>query len=75
MLVGKHILILEGDGIGPEIVREARKVLDLVNAKFNLGLTFENELIEKGFNHAFVAAFMNGERISIEKAIKLAEKK
>jgi 3-isopropylmalate dehydrogenase len=45
LVVAKHILILEGDGIGPEIVREARKVLDLVNAKFNLGLTFENELM------------------------------
>jgi len=45
MFVGKHILILEGDGIGPEIVREARKVLDVVNAKFELGLTFENELM------------------------------
>jgi len=43
--VGKHILILEGDGIGPEIVREARKVLDVVNARFNLDLTFENELM------------------------------
>jgi 3-isopropylmalate dehydrogenase len=43
--VGKHILILEGDGIGPEIVREARKVLDVVNTKFDLGLTFENELM------------------------------
>lgn len=43
--MGKHILILEGDGIGPEIVKEARKVLDLVNTKFDLGLTFENELM------------------------------
>lgn len=43
--MGKHILILEGDGIGPEIVREARKVLDVVNEKFSLGLTFENELM------------------------------
>jgi len=43
--VGKHILVLEGDGIGPEIVREARKVMDVVNAKFDLGLTFENELM------------------------------
>ncbi|MFM7472298.1 MAG: hypothetical protein ACKO00_00055, partial [Crocinitomicaceae bacterium] len=33
------------------------------------------ELIEQGFNNAFVAAFLNGERISIEKAINLAEKK
>ena len=43
--MSKHILILEGDGIGPEIVREARKVMDVVNAKFDLGLTFENELM------------------------------
>lgn len=41
--MGKHILVLEGDGIGPEIVREARKVLDLVNTKFNLGMTFETD--------------------------------
>jgi len=43
---------------------------DLSGAK-----NYKNELIENGFNHAFVAAFLNGERISIEKAIKLAEKK
>jgi 3-isopropylmalate dehydrogenase len=43
--LGKHILILEGDGIGPEIVAEARKVMDCVNDKYNLGLTFENELM------------------------------
>lgn len=43
--VSKHILILEGDGIGPEIVAEARKVLDCVNEKYSLGLTFENELM------------------------------
>lgn len=43
--MGKHILILEGDGIGPEIVHEARKVMDVVNTRFDLGLTFENELM------------------------------
>ncbi len=32
------------------------------------------DLQGKGFEHAFVVAFINGERISIEKAIKLAEK-
>ena len=37
--------LIPGDGIGPEIVREARKVMDVVNAKFDLGLTFENELM------------------------------
>lgn len=43
--MGKHILILEGDGIGPEIVKEARKVLDVINIKYELGFTFENELM------------------------------
>ncbi|MEY3425833.1 MAG: hypothetical protein RL679_1191, partial [Bacteroidota bacterium] len=28
----------------------------------------------QGFQHAFVVAFLNGERINLEKAIKLAEK-
>lgn len=43
--MGKHILVLDGDGIGPEIVAEARKVMNCVNDKYNLGLTFENELM------------------------------
>jgi len=38
--VAKQILILPGDGIGPEIVAEARKVLDKVNDAFSLGLSF-----------------------------------
>ena len=35
---------------------------------------YKNELIQMGFTHAFVVAFLDGERISIEKALKLAEK-
>jgi len=35
---------------------------------------YKNELREQGFQHAFVVAFLNGERINLEKAIKLAEK-
>lgn len=34
----------------------------------------KNLMREKGFQHAFVVAFMNGERVNLEKAIKLAEK-
>ena len=34
---------------------------------------YKAELVEKGFKNAFVIAFLSGERISIEKAIKLAE--
>lgn len=35
---------------------------------------YKNELREMGYQHAFVVAFLNGERINLEKAIKLAEK-
>lgn len=35
---------------------------------------YKNELRQKDFPHAFVVAFQNGERINLEKAIKLAEK-
>jgi 3-isopropylmalate dehydrogenase len=43
--MSKNILGLPGDGIGPEIVTEAVKVLNTVNEKFNLGLTLENGLV------------------------------
>jgi N-acetylmuramoyl-L-alanine amidase len=42
---------------------------DLQGAK-----NYKNELIQKGFPNSFVVAFLDGERISIEKALKLAEK-
>ncbi len=35
---------------------------------------YKNELRNQGFQHAFVVAFKDGERISLEKALKLAEK-
>ena len=35
-----NVLIMEGDGIGPEIIAEARKVLEAVDAKHGLGLNF-----------------------------------
>ena len=35
---------------------------------------YKTELREIGFQHAFVVAFQNGQRINLEKAIKLAEK-
>lgn len=43
--MSKNILILPGDGIGPEIVAEAVKVLNKVNEKFELGLTLEDGLV------------------------------
>jgi N-acetylmuramoyl-L-alanine amidase len=42
---------------------------DLQGAK-----NYKNELTQMGFSNAFVVAFLDGERISIEKALKLAEK-
>ena len=40
--MSKKILVLPGDGIGPEIIREAVKVLQVANEKFSLDL----ELLE-----------------------------
>ena len=41
----KHIVILAGDGIGPEIMAEAVKVLAKVNDQFTLGLSWSHELL------------------------------
>ena len=35
---------------------------------------YKNEMIEKGFQHSFVVAFLGEDRINLQKAIKLAEK-
>lgn len=43
--MSKHVLILPGDGIGPEIVTEARKVLEVVNQRFELGLQMSEALV------------------------------
>jgi 3-isopropylmalate dehydrogenase len=36
-----RIVVLPGDGIGPEIVAEARECLELLSSHFDLGLVFE----------------------------------
>ncbi len=41
----KKILVLPGDGIGPEIVTEAVKVLEQAKAKFNLDVALDNALV------------------------------
>ena len=43
--MSKNVLILPGDGIGPEIVTEARRVLALVNAQDNLDLELSEALV------------------------------
>ncbi|WP_067219730.1 3-isopropylmalate dehydrogenase [Marinomonas gallaica] len=43
--MSKKVLILPGDGIGPEIVEQAVRVLDAVNASFDLGIEHESALV------------------------------
>lgn len=43
--MSKNVLILPGDGIGPEIVAETRRVLELVNGQDNLGLELSEALV------------------------------
>ena len=42
------ILILPGDGIGPEITAVTRMALEALNCKFNLGLNFIERQIGMG---------------------------
>lgn len=51
--MAKKIAVLAGDGIGPEIVAEALKVLNFLNTDMNLGLVFENALIGGAAYDAF----------------------
>lgn len=43
--MSSQILLLPGDGIGPEVVREARRVLEAADAKFSLELSFSEGLL------------------------------
>jgi 3-isopropylmalate dehydrogenase len=43
--MSRNILIMGGDGIGPEIIAEARKVLETVDKIDNLGLQFTEGLL------------------------------
>ncbi|WP_191603436.1 3-isopropylmalate dehydrogenase [Marinomonas algicola] len=44
-MTSRNVLILPGDGIGPEIVTQAVRVLDKVNETFGLGVTHESALV------------------------------
>ena len=43
--MSRNVLILPGDGIGPEIVGQAERVLDQVNADFGLGIEKQHALV------------------------------
>lgn len=45
MNITKHIAVLPGDGIGPEIIAQAVKVLESVGKRYNRTFTFEYGLI------------------------------
>jgi 3-isopropylmalate dehydrogenase len=40
-----HIVLLPGDGVGPEVAGAARRVLEAVGARFRHAFTFEEQLI------------------------------
>ena len=42
---GRKILLLPGDGIGPEVVKEVKKILEWFNANKSLDFSFDEELI------------------------------
>ena len=43
--MNKNVLLLPGDGIGPEIISEAEKVLNLLNESLSLGLGIDSALV------------------------------
>ncbi len=43
--MSKKVLVISGDGIGPEITLETRKVLDVVKRRFNLSMEFDEALM------------------------------
>jgi hypothetical protein len=43
--MSKNIVLLPGDGIGPEVVAAGRAVLEAADARFGLGLRFDTHLI------------------------------
>ncbi len=43
--MSRKVLVIAGDGIGPEIAVEARKVLDVANERFNLDIEFDEALL------------------------------
>ncbi|MEA2023727.1 MAG: 3-isopropylmalate dehydrogenase, partial [Actinomycetota bacterium] len=40
-----HFALLPGDGIGPEVIAEAKKILEAVSTRFGLAFTFDEHLI------------------------------
>ena len=45
MAKGRKLLLLPGDGIGPEVVREVKKIVEWFNKNKSLDFSFDEELI------------------------------
>lgn len=43
--MSRNIVVLAGDGVGPEVTAQAVRVLEAVSAQYSLGLEFEDALI------------------------------
>ena len=63
---GENVSQYEQDGLFKYTVGDFENDYEAANK-------FKKEMRRKGFAHAFVVGFMNGERINLEKAIKLAQ--
>lgn len=56
-----NVLCLPGDGIGPEVMAEARKVLDAVGAQFGHAFTFEEGIVGVAAIDAYGVAIRDAE--------------
>ena len=45
MVMNFNVAVIKGDGIGPEIVTEAQKVLDKAGEKFGFTLSYQEVLM------------------------------
>ncbi len=66
-VMGYRIAVIPGDGIGPEIVREARKVLDAAGKKYGFELDY-TELLMGGASIDVNGVPLTDETITIAKA-------
>lgn len=66
--MSKKILVLPGDGIGPEIIAEAVKVLAAANKKFNLNLDIDEAMLGGGAYDKYGHPYPEETRVKAEAA-------
>ena len=55
----RKILLLPGDGIGPEVVAEVKKVIQWLNSKKSLDFKIEEDLSVEPLSIAINSQFLN----------------